>query len=116
MLIVAVRCSWRWLESVVDQVSVDIRCVVQVSEPDLVARGVAVDLLQMAKRIGPQCEAAEHKDLSGEKSITLDRVVDDRRSHQALQRRHRRTLNESTNVGVKTGRSRVGGPDLCVLG
>ena len=24
------------------------------------------------------------------------------------------TLNESTNVGVKTGGSRVGGPELCV--
>ena len=79
------------------------------------ARGVAVDLLQMTKRIGPQCEATEHKDLSGEKSLALDRVVD-WRSHQALQRRHRATLNESTNVSVKTGGSRVGGPDLCVLG
>ena len=79
------------------------------------ARGVAVDLLQMAKRIGPQCEAAEHEDLSREKNLTLDHVVvDDWRSHQALQRRHRGTLNESTNVCVKTGGSRVGGPDLCV--
>ena len=77
MLVVAVRRSWRRLESIEDQVSADIRRVVQVSEPDLMARGVAVDLLQMAKRIGPQCEAAEHKDLSGEKSLTLDRVVDD---------------------------------------
>ena len=42
-----------------------------------VARGVAVDLLQMAKRVGPQCEAAEHEDLSGEKSLTLDCVVVD---------------------------------------
>ena len=67
MLIVTVRCSWRWPESVEDQVSANIRCVVQVSEPDLVARGVAVDLLQMAKQIGPQCEAAEHEDLSREK-------------------------------------------------
>ena len=32
------------------------------------ARGVAFDLLQMAKRIGPQCEAADDKDLSGEKT------------------------------------------------
>lgn len=48
------------------------------------ARGVAVDLLQMTKRVGPQCEAAEYKDLSGEKDLTLDRVVDDLRSHQAL--------------------------------
>ena len=41
------------------------------------AGGVAIDLLQMAKRIGPQCEAAEHEDLSGKKSLALDRVVDD---------------------------------------
>ena len=48
------------------------------------ARGVAFDLLQMAKSIGPQRKAAEYKDLSGEKSLTLDRVVvDDRRSHRA---------------------------------
>ena len=43
----------RGLESDEDQVSADIGRVVQVSEPVLVARGVAVDLLQMAKRIGP---------------------------------------------------------------
>ena len=84
MLVVTVRCSSRRPKSVEDQVSADIDRVVQVSEPDLMARGVAVDLLQMAKRIGPQCEAAEHEDLSGEKSLTLDRVVvDDRRSHRA---------------------------------
>ena len=77
MPVVTVRRSWRRLESVEDQVSTDIRRVVQVSEPDLVARGEAVDLLQLAKRISPQCEAAEHKDLSGEKSLTLDRVFDD---------------------------------------
>ena len=77
MLIVTVRCSWHRPESVEDQVSANIRHVVQASKPDLVARGVAVDPLQMAKRIGPQCEAAEHKDLSEEKSLTLDRVVDD---------------------------------------
>ena len=79
------------------------------------ARGVAFDLLQVAEQIGPQSEAAKDEDLSGEKSLTLDRiVVDDQRSHQAQGRRHRGTLNESTNVGVKTGRSRVGGPKLCV--
>ena len=72
-----VRRSRHRLESVEDQVSADICHVVQVSKPDLVARGKAVDLLQLAKRIGPQCEAAEHKDLSGEKSLTLDHVVDD---------------------------------------
>ena len=31
------------------------------------ARGVASDLLKVAKRIGPQCEAAEDEDLSGGK-------------------------------------------------
>ena len=41
------------------------------------ARGVAFDLLRMAKRIGPQYEAAEYEDLSGEENLTLDRVVVD---------------------------------------
>ena len=68
----------------VPRMPTDVDSVVQASKPDLVARGVAIDLLQMAKQIGPQCEAAEHEDLSGEKSLNLDRVVvDDRRSHQA---------------------------------
>ena len=40
-------------------------------------RGMAVDLLQMANRIGPQCEAAEYEDLSGEENLTLDRIVTD---------------------------------------
>ena len=49
------------------------------------ARGVAIDLLQMAKRVGPQYEAAEYEDLSGKENLTLDRIVaDDRRSHLAL--------------------------------
>ena len=43
----------------------------------MMARGVAIDLLQMAKRIGSQCEAAEYEDLSGEKSLTLDHIVID---------------------------------------
>ena len=48
-------------------------------------RGIAIDLLQMAKRVGLQCEAAEYEDLSREKNLTLDRIVaDDRRSHQTL--------------------------------
>ena len=35
----------------------------------------------MAKRIGPQCKAAEYKNLSGEKSLTLDCIaIDDSRS------------------------------------
>ena len=48
------------------------------------ARGVALNLLQMAERVGPQYEAAGYKDLSGEENLTLDRiVVDDQRSHRA---------------------------------
>ena len=68
----------------------------------------------MAKLVGLQCEAAEHEDLSGEKSLAQGSMVEGWRSHLALQQRHRGTLNESTNVGVKTGGSRVGGPELCI--
>ena len=64
-------------KSIKDQVSTDIHDVVQASESDLVARDVAIDLLQMAKRVGPQCEAAEYEDLSGEGNLTLDHIVVD---------------------------------------
>ena len=85
MLIVSVRCTYNGLEAVEDQVSADASGVVQASIPGLMDRGVAIDLLQMAKRVGPQCEAAEYEDLSGDKNLTLDRiVVDDQRSHQAF--------------------------------
>ena len=51
----------------------------------MMARGIAFDLLLMDMRIGPQCEAAEYEDLSGEESLTQDRITsDDQRSHQAL--------------------------------
>ena len=40
------RCG---LKSIEDQVSTDIRDVIQASEYDLMARGVAIDLLQAAK-------------------------------------------------------------------
>ena len=84
MPIVTVRGAWLWLEPVEDQVSADVSRIVQTSKSDLMARGVAFGLLQMAKRIGLQCKAAKYKDLSGEKRLTLDRVVvDDRRSHRA---------------------------------
>ena len=84
MPIVAVRRARLWPEPIEDQVPADVSREVQTSKSDLTARGVAFDLLQMAKRIGPQCKAAEYEDLSGEKSLTLDCVVvDDRRSHRA---------------------------------
>ena len=84
MSIVTVRHTRPWLESVEDQVSTDVDRIVQTSKSNLMARGVAFDLLQMAKRIGPQCKAAKYEDLSRKKSLTLDCViVDDRRSHRA---------------------------------
>ena len=84
MPIVTVRHARLWLEPVEDQVSTDVGRVVQTSKSDLTARGVAFNLLQMAKRISPQCKAAEDEDLSGEEGLTLDCIaIDDRRSHQA---------------------------------
>ena len=77
MLIVTVWRTRQGLESIEDQVSADVSREVKTSKSDLTARGVAVDLLQMTKRIGPQCKATEHEDLSGEKSLTLDYVVVD---------------------------------------
>ena len=67
MPIVTVRRARLWLESVKDQVSAEVGRVAQTSKSDLMARGVASELLQMANRIGPQCKAAEYEDLSGEK-------------------------------------------------
>ena len=85
MLIVTVRRTCHELESIEDQVSADISSVVQASKPDLMARDVAINLLQMAKGVGPQSEAAEYEDLSGEENLNLDRiVVDDFKEPQAL--------------------------------
>ena len=84
MLAVTVRHARLWLESIEDQVPADVGREVQTSKSDLTARGVAFDLLQLAKRIGSQCEAVEYEDLSKEEGIPLDCVVDDgRRSHRA---------------------------------
>ena len=84
MFIRARGSDHRGLKSIEDQVPMDIRDIVQASKPDLVARGVTFDLLQMAKRVGPQYEAIEYEDLSGEEGLTLDYIaIDDRRSHQA---------------------------------
>ena len=77
MLIAAAGCICHGLESVEDQVSMDVGGVVLVSESDPMARGIALDLLQIAKRIGPQCEAAEYKDLPGKENLTLDHIITD---------------------------------------
>ena len=55
----------------------DVCDVVQAPNSDLMARGVAIDLLQMAKRVSPPCEAAEHEDLSREEGSSLDSVIVD---------------------------------------
>ena len=68
MLIVTVRRTRQGIESVENQVSVDVGRVVYASKPDPVARGVALDLLQMAKRVGPQYEAAEYEICPGRKT------------------------------------------------
>ena len=84
MPVETVRRAWLWLKSIEDQVPADVSREVQTSKSDLTARGVAFDLLQMTKRIGPRCKAAEDEDLSGEEGLTLDCIaIDDRRSHRA---------------------------------
>ena len=75
MPIMTVRRARLWLKSIEDHVSADVGRVVKTSKSDLMARGVAFDLLQMTKRIGPQCKAVEYEDLYGEKSLTLVSVV-----------------------------------------
>ena len=77
MLLVTVRRTYPGLESVEDQVSADVGRIVQASKPDLMARGVDIDLLHMAKRVGPQCEAAEYEDLSRKENLPLDYIVED---------------------------------------
>ena len=67
MFIGAKGSGCRSLEPVEDQVSTDVRDVVQASESDLMARGVAIDLFRMAERVDPEYEAAEYRDLSGGK-------------------------------------------------
>ena len=49
MPVVTVRRAWLWLESIEDQVPADVSREVQTSKSDLTARGIAFDLLQMAK-------------------------------------------------------------------
>ena len=40
------------------------------------ARGVAIDLLQMAKQVGPEYEATEYEDLSGEESLASSSMIE----------------------------------------
>ena len=77
MIIEVTRGGSRSLKSGEDQVSMDVCNVVQAPKSDLMARGVAFDLLQMAKRVGPQSEAPKHEDLSGEENSPLGSIVVD---------------------------------------
>ena len=77
MFVKVTRSGCRGLESGEDQISMDVRNIIQAPKSDLMARGIAIDLLQMAKRVGPQYEAAEHEDLSGEEGFSLDSIVVD---------------------------------------
>ena len=69
MFIEVTRSDCRDLESSKGQIFTDVRDVVQAPKSDMMARGVAIDLLQMGKRVGPQCEAAEHENLSGKEGF-----------------------------------------------
>ena len=85
MFVKVARSGRHGLESGEDQISTDVRGVIQAPKPDLMARGVAIDLLHVAKQVGPQYEAAEYEGLSGEKGFSLDGIiVDDRRGHQTF--------------------------------
>ena len=71
------RSSGRGRESFEDQVSTNISDVIQALESDLMTRGVAINLFEVTNRIGPQSEAAEHEDLSGEEDLSFDSIVVD---------------------------------------
>ena len=61
MFIAVAGSGCRGLKSIKDQVSTDICSVAQASESDLVARGVAFDLLHVAKRVGTTREKPIHR-------------------------------------------------------
>ena len=66
-------------------------------------------------RTGGHGKAAQLEGLAwSQRSSDGDIILENKASHRPCRRRHSGTLNESTNVGVKTGGSRVGGPELCV--
>ena len=67
MLVVAVRRSWRRLEPIEDLVSADICRVVQVSEPDLVARGEAVNLFNWPSELARSAKPPNPKISPGKK-------------------------------------------------
>ena len=67
MFIKVTRSGCRGLEFGEDQISTDVRDVVQAPKSDLMARGVAIDLLQVAKRVGPSAKLPNTKICPGRK-------------------------------------------------
>ena len=67
MPIVTVWRARLWLESVEDQVSADVGRVVQTSKSDLMARGVAFNLLQMASELARSAKPPNTKICPGRK-------------------------------------------------
>ena len=66
-------------------------------------------------RTGGHDETAKPESLAdGQGSSDGNVVFNNETRYPSLRRRHKGTLNESTNVGVKTGGSQVGGPELRV--
>ena len=66
-------------------------------------------------RTGGHDETAKPESLDDSQGSPGGNVVfNNETRHPSLQRRPSGTLNESTNVSVKTGGSRVGGPELYV--
>ena len=68
-------------------------------------RSEVVGLIQTTSRVCMHHEAAEHEELS------RDEEAPDQASHRSVARSCSGTLNESTNVSVKIGGSRVMGPE-----
>ena len=77
MSVKVIRSGRRGFESSEYQISMDVHNIIQAPKSDLMARGIAIDLLQMAKRVGPQREAAKHEDLFGEEGFSLVGVTID---------------------------------------
>jgi hypothetical protein len=80
-------------------------------------RSIILDSSQAACRVGAENHAAEHKKLAWDIDVLVaDATVDLQMSYRSFCRSHSGALNESTGVGVKTGGSRVGVPELWIFG
>ena len=67
MFVKVTRSDHRGIESSKDQISTDVRNVIQAPKPDQIARGVAIDLLEMAKRVSRSAKPPNTKICPGRK-------------------------------------------------